>query len=82
MPARTYLDHDMTTFQPRRVAFAYAPNSSVPRFVRALATLVFLGGSISALIAWAYKVSLFPPTLSLSLLVAASVCPNRKLTKN
>ncbi|GAA5835710.1 hypothetical protein JCM3766R1_005829 [Sporobolomyces carnicolor] len=60
LPARTYLDHDMTTFQPRRVALAYAPNSSVPRFVRALATLVFLGGSISALIAWAYKKIVVP----------------------
>ncbi|KPV74910.1 uncharacterized protein RHOBADRAFT_53836 [Rhodotorula graminis WP1] len=39
---------------------AYAPNSSVPTFLRTLAALVFIGGSISAAVAWVYKTIIFP----------------------
>ncbi|GAA5833565.1 hypothetical protein JCM9279_001562 [Rhodotorula babjevae] len=39
---------------------AYAPNSSVPTFLRTLAALVFIGGSISAAVAWVYKTIIYP----------------------
>ncbi|TNY24665.1 Peroxin Pex14/17-penicillium chrysogenum [Rhodotorula diobovata] len=39
---------------------AYAPNSSVPTFLRTLAALVFVGGSISAAVAWVYKTIIYP----------------------
>ncbi|GAA5961445.1 hypothetical protein JCM21900_004011 [Sporobolomyces salmonicolor] len=39
---------------------AYAPNSSVPRFIRLLAALLFLGGSLSAAAAWLFKAIIYP----------------------
>ncbi|GAA5996701.1 uncharacterized protein JCM10292_003145 [Rhodotorula paludigena] len=39
---------------------AYAPNSSVPRFLRAVAALVFVGGTIGAAVAWVYKNVIYP----------------------
>ncbi|ORY81746.1 hypothetical protein BCR35DRAFT_303879 [Leucosporidium creatinivorum] len=46
---------------------AYAPNSSVPQFIRALAFLVFVvGGTTSAAVTWIYK-SLIYPRLVLAL---------------
>ncbi|GAA6051029.1 hypothetical protein JCM3770_005463 [Rhodotorula araucariae] len=42
---------------------AYAPNSSVPTFLRALAALVFIGGSVTAAVAWIYKSIIYPRLL-------------------
>ncbi|BGP40323.1 hypothetical protein JCM10449v2_004284 [Rhodotorula kratochvilovae] len=42
---------------------AYAPNSSVPTFLRALAALVFIGGSVGAAVAWVYKSVIYPRLL-------------------
>ncbi|GAA6064783.1 hypothetical protein JCM10212_004805 [Sporobolomyces blumeae] len=56
LPPRSY------SAQPVYVAAppAYAPNSSVPKFVRLLATLLFLGGSIGAAVAWFYRRVVYP----------------------
>ncbi|GAA5952406.1 hypothetical protein JCM3765_001963 [Sporobolomyces pararoseus] len=65
LPARTYtaqLNYPSRTTLPP----AYAPNSSVPNFIRTLSTLLFLGGTISAAVAWFYR-SVVIPRLILTL---------------
>ncbi|GAA6009002.1 hypothetical protein JCM11491_005708 [Sporobolomyces phaffii] len=62
LPARSYTSRLGAVRPPP----AYAPNSSVPRFIRLLATLLFLGGSISAAVAWFYR-SVVVPRLVLAL---------------
>ncbi|GAA5938998.1 uncharacterized protein JCM15063_004391 [Sporobolomyces koalae] len=56
LPARTYSSGPVQLRPPP----AYAPNSSVPNFIRLLATLVFLGGTVSAGVAWFYKSIVYP----------------------
>ncbi|GAA5999154.1 hypothetical protein JCM5350_006213 [Sporobolomyces pararoseus] len=65
LPARTYTSQPA---YPSRTILppAYAPNSSVPNFLRTLSTLLFLGGTISAAVAWFYK-SVVIPRLILTL---------------
>ncbi|BGP16229.1 hypothetical protein JCM10213_007608 [Rhodosporidiobolus nylandii] len=38
----------------------YAPNSTVPRFLRALAGVVLLGGSVAAAVGWVYRTFIYP----------------------
>lgn len=56
LPQRTYLQQPL----PGSVVLppAYAPNSTVPTFLRTLALVVFFGGgSMLTLITWIYKAS-------------------------
>lgn len=62
MPPRNYTQTPVYIPAPP----AYAPNSSVPRFLRAVAALVFVGGTIGAAVAWVYKVRLLAFQLSCS----------------
>ncbi|GAA5887078.1 hypothetical protein JCM16303_007126 [Sporobolomyces ruberrimus] len=62
LPSRNYSSGPVYVRPPP----AYAPNSSVPNFIRLLATLVFLGGTVSAAVAWFYK-SVVVPRLILAL---------------
>lgn len=53
-PPRDYSNHPapIPSLPP-----AYAPNSSVPQFIQALAFLVFVvGGTSAAVVTWIYKV--------------------------
>ncbi|GAA5836654.1 hypothetical protein JCM5353_000574 [Sporobolomyces roseus] len=56
VPPRTYSSQSISIRPPP----AYAPNSSVPKFIRLLALIVFLGGSLTAGTAWFYKSIVYP----------------------
>ncbi|GAA5887766.1 hypothetical protein JCM5296_001759 [Sporobolomyces johnsonii] len=56
LPPRTYSTLPAYPAPPP----AYAPNSSVPRFIRLVAALLFLGGSLSAAAAWLFKAIIYP----------------------
>ncbi|SCZ88379.1 BZ3500_MvSof-1268-A1-R1_Chr2-1g04372 [Microbotryum saponariae] len=51
----------LSSIRPVNLPPAYAPNSTVPTFIRILAILIFVvGGTSAATIAWVYKVRLSP----------------------
>ncbi|GAA6006777.1 hypothetical protein JCM10207_009093 [Rhodosporidiobolus poonsookiae] len=56
VPPRTYSSAPLVIAAPP----AYAPNSSVPTFLRFLAAAVLVGGTLSAAVAWVYKNILRP----------------------
>ncbi|SCV72075.1 BQ2448_4769 [Microbotryum intermedium] len=56
----------LSSIRPVTLPPAYAPNSTVPNFIRTLAILVFVvGGTSATAIAWVYKVRLPPVWASL-----------------
>ncbi|BGP32349.1 hypothetical protein JCM10296v2_004130 [Rhodotorula toruloides] len=55
VPPRTYSQLPVYAPPP-----AYAPNSTVPTFIRALSILLFVGGTLSAAVAWVYKSIIYP----------------------
>ncbi|BGO99900.1 Peroxin Pex14/17-Penicillium chrysogenum [Rhodotorula toruloides ATCC 204091] len=55
VPPRTYSQLPVYAPPP-----AYAPNSTVPTFIRTLSILLFVGGTLSAAVAWVYKSIIYP----------------------
>ncbi|GAA5957967.1 hypothetical protein JCM8115_001088 [Rhodotorula mucilaginosa] len=56
VPPRTYPKVPVYLAPPP----AYAPNSTVPNFLRIVAVLVLIGGTASSAIAWVYKTIVYP----------------------
>lgn len=55
VPSRTYLTPPVVVQGPPPTV--YAPNTAVPKFIRMIALVVFLGGgSVAAAVAWVYRV--------------------------
>ncbi|BGP24912.1 peroxisomal membrane anchor protein [Rhodotorula toruloides] len=55
VPPRTYSQLPIYVPPP-----AYAPNSTVPTFIRTLSILLFVGGTLGAAVAWVYKSIVYP----------------------
>ncbi|GAA5870871.1 hypothetical protein JCM3774_001698 [Rhodotorula dairenensis] len=56
VPPRTYPKVPLYIAPPPR----YAPNSTVPNFLRIVAALVLIGGTASSAVAWLYKTIIYP----------------------
>ncbi|GAA6040885.1 hypothetical protein JCM8097_003170 [Rhodosporidiobolus ruineniae] len=56
LPPRNYSSGPVVIAPPAR----YAPNSTVPRFLKLLAALILVGGTMSAAAAWVYRTVIYP----------------------
>ncbi|GAA5820416.1 hypothetical protein JCM11251_005616 [Rhodosporidiobolus azoricus] len=56
VPPRNYSSAPLVLAAPP----AYAPNSSVPKFLRVVAALVLIGGGVGAAVGWIYRNIIFP----------------------
>ncbi|GAA5908830.1 hypothetical protein JCM6882_005462 [Rhodosporidiobolus microsporus] len=56
VPPRTYSAGPLVLAAPP----AYAPNSSVPKFLRVVAALILIGGGVGAAVGWIYTNIIFP----------------------